>query len=508
MKVYSLLLGALFTFCTVHLTKAQSFNGYALYNLQNQNTTYLIDKDGNIAHSWSCSASCNYSVKLKENGNIVRGGVYSSNQLSGAAVGGMIQEIDPSGTIIWEYVYSNSEHVSHHDFCLMPNGNVILTAWEVKSTSELTQAGVTSATSEKWPTHFIELEPDGNGSATIVWEWHIWDHLCQDADATKDNYVPDVADYPELMDANTISGGGGPGPGPGGGGGDWFHVNGIDYNPTLDQLVFSSRYASEIFIIDHSTTTAEAATHSGGNSGMGGDFLYRWGNPSNYGVNGAQTIDEAVHDPRWIPDDGRPNGGYIQFFNNEGNNGGSAVDAIEAPEAGYLYSLTSASYGPTNYDWRHNCLANSTGQSASDRMSNGNTFVNVSNQYMYEVDANDNLVWQYNAGPTKAFRYECDHAGIVALLGNDPCGLLSIDEHTLADLKLYPNPSTGIFKLDGVDVKGSEVEINIFNVFGELVKQVENSNTVDLSELAEGVYYASIVFDGHSAVTRKISIVK
>lgn len=119
------------------LVNAQSFDGYALYNLLNENTTYPIDKDGNIAHTWSNSTSCNYAVRMKEDGNIVRGAVYSSNQLTGAAVGGRIQEIDPLGNVVWDYIYSDANHVSHHDFCLLPNGNVILTAWEVKSTTEL-----------------------------------------------------------------------------------------------------------------------------------------------------------------------------------------------------------------------------------------------------------------------------------------------------------------------------------------------------------------------------------
>ncbi|MFT5777141.1 MAG: hypothetical protein ACI837_000072 [Crocinitomicaceae bacterium] len=483
----------------------QTFDGYALYNLQNQNTSYLIDKDGNIAHSWSCSDACNYTVLLRDNGNIVRGAKYTSNVLNGAAIGGKVQEIDPSGTVVWEYVYSNADHCSHHDITLIPNGNVILTAWEVKTDTECTQAGVDGPATEQWPTHFIELQPNG-ATATIVWEWHIWDHMVQDFDPAKDNYGV-VANSPELMDINLLTVG--VGGGPGGGGYDWFHVNGVDYNPTLDQLVFSSRFTSEIYIIDHSTTTAEAASHAGGNSGMGGDFLFRWGNPSNYGATGTQTIAAAVHDPRWIEDDGRPNGGFIQFFNNEGGSGNSSVvDAIEAPESGFLYTMTGGVYGPTAYDWRHECLASSTGQSAHNRMSNGNTFVNVSGEYMYEVDASDNLVWQYAAGPTKAFRYECSDPGIVALLGADPCGLLSINEATLKNIEFYPNPSTGIFNISGVDVSESQLNIIVSDISGNIVLEITNSSTIDLTSFTEGVYFATLVFDGQKATTKKISLIK
>lgn len=503
MKNISKLLSAvLIVLFSVQLS-AQSFDGYALYNLQNQNTAYLIDKNGDIAHSWSCSDPCNYSVKLKENGNIVRGGVYSNNVLNGAAVGGMIQEIDPNGDVVWEYVYSNSNHCSHHDFTLLPNGNVIFIAWEVKTAAELTQAGRANATSSKWPDHLVEIQPNGS-SAQIVWEWHYWDHMIQDYDPTKDNYGV-VADHPELLDINAITASGG---GPGGSNGDWFHTNGIDYNADLDQLVFSSRYGSEFFVIDHSTTTAEAASHAGGNSGKGGDFLYRWGNASNYGGNG-QLIPAAVHDPRWIKE-GRPNAGYIQFFNNSGGSGSSSVvDAINPPIAGVNYTLTSNVYGPSSYDWRHECLASNSGQSASDRMSNGNTFVSVSQQYMYEVDANDNVVWQYNASPTKAFRYECDFAGLVPLLGDDPCDLLALTEETKANLKFYPNPSNdGLFTLEGIDISASDVAITVVNSLGQSVDFQRNADVINLINAPNGIYLVTLLFNGEESVTRKISLLR
>ncbi|MBL6869781.1 MAG: aryl-sulfate sulfotransferase, partial [Flavobacteriales bacterium] len=344
---------------------SQDFNGFALYNSQNQNTAYLIDKDGSIAKTWNCNVACNYTVLLKENGNIVRGGKYASNQLNGAAIGGVVQEIDPSGNVVWEFIYSNSNHCSHHDICLVGD-NVMLIAWEVKTVSELTQAGYNGATTSKWPTHFVEIAQNGSGGQ-IVWEWHIWDHLIQDHDSSKDNFGV-ISNHPELIDINMISAtGGGP---PGMNSGDWFHINGIDYNADLDQIAFSSRHASEVYIIDHSTTTSEAATHSGGNSGKGGDILYRWGNPSNYGLSGNQIIPNAVHDIRWIEDDGRPYGGYLQIFNNKGiNNTQSTVDVFLAPldsTNGNNYFRTSGqAFGPASYDSRYVCQYSAPGQSAA-----------------------------------------------------------------------------------------------------------------------------------------------
>jgi hypothetical protein len=44
----------------------QSFNGFALYNAQGSSTTYLIDEDQNIAHTWNMTTECNYTVLFKK----------------------------------------------------------------------------------------------------------------------------------------------------------------------------------------------------------------------------------------------------------------------------------------------------------------------------------------------------------------------------------------------------------------------------------------------------------
>jgi len=479
----------------------QDFNGYALYNSQNSSTAYLIDKLGNIAHSWSCNVNGNYAVLLKENGNIVRGGVYNNNQLNGAAIGGMIQEYDPNGNVVWDFVYSTSSYCQHHDIEIMPNGNVLFIAWEVKSTAELTAAGYDGASSSKWPTRIVEIQPDGFGSASVIWEWRIWDHLIQDFDSSKDNYGV-VADHPELMDINAVDA---PSGGPGGNSGDWFHVNGISYNESLDQIVFTARHASEFFIIDHSTTASEAATHTGGNSGQGGDFIYH----------------------------GRENGGFIQIFNNEGDNGNSTVDAIETPRDGYNYTITPGSaFGPASYTWRHDCIDNASGQSAHDKLSNGNTFVNLSQEYMYEVDQSGSVIWQYNAGPAKAFRYECTHPGVQILMGVDcncdaggsayidncgdcvggntgltECSGTVIEAISPSSVALFPNPSTGVFEFRGLGTM-SDYSIEVTDVFGQSIIRTSNFSSIDLSNEDAGVYFVAVYIADINPIVKKVSILK
>ncbi|MDP6582914.1 MAG: aryl-sulfate sulfotransferase, partial [Vicinamibacterales bacterium] len=178
------------------------------------------------------------------------------------------------------------------------------------------------------PDHVIEVQQTGPVTGSIVWEWHVWDHLVQDFDAGQANYGV-VGDHPELVDINFPPGALGPGSM-----GDWQHTNGIAFNPELDQIVLSAHHFGEAWIIDHSTTTEEAASHAGGASGMGGDLLYRWGNPVAYG-HGTQA-DQMLwgqHDVQWIAG-GSPGEGHLLVFNNGGGRPGgpySSVDEFETP---------------------------------------------------------------------------------------------------------------------------------------------------------------------------------
>ena len=375
---------------------AQTYGGYTLYSKMGSNKTYLIDINHSTYHTWTHNVQTGYSSYLLEGQVLLRTCQYNQNQLQGAAMTGMVQKVAWNGTVNWQYICSSSSYCAHHDIHPMPNGNVLMIVYEVKSPSEVTQAGC-SQNITMWPDKIIEVQPEGSNSGIVVWEWHVWDHLIQDANPSKDNYGV-VAEHPELIDINYNTQK------------DWMHTNGIDYNEELDQIVFSSHNLNEIYVIDHSTTTAQAAGHTGGNSGKGGDILYRWGNPAAYNLGtNSDKIFNVVHDAHWVPD-GCPMADYLVGFNNKGlNNGQSCVDIISPPYNGYTYTWTSGSpYAPSSVTWRHDCNGNSQDQSSSQQFPNGNMMVCIaSSGYIYEIDASQNLIWSFTAGGivAKAYRY-------------------------------------------------------------------------------------------------------
>lgn len=392
-------------------TNAQMWGAYTLYAPINNTQTYLVDTLGNTFKTWSSSSShkTGFAAYLIPGDTLVRAVSKSGNSFNGGAITGEVQKVTWDGTVVWEYTHSSSTYCLHHDIRPMPNGNVLMTSYESKSSTEATNAGCSQGMTI-WSEKLIEVKPTGLTSGTIVWEWHLWDHLCQDYSASKPNYVSNISDHPELMDINYNTSK------------DWIHMNGLDYNEALDQITFSSRTMNEIYVIDHSTTTAEAASHSGGNSGKGGDFLYRWGNPAAYGVSGTPENWNVVHDAHWISSDHPDYPNYLCGFNNGGVGGPGAkstVDIISPPYNGSNYSYTiGQAMLPTTYAHRYTSTYTSNSNGASQQLPNGNMLICMStSSRIYEITPNGTDIWSkvISGQPAKAFRYElCYVRGPVA----------------------------------------------------------------------------------------------
>jgi len=400
--------------------------GYTLFAPLRSTTTYLIDMRGNVVHSWKSDYTPGCAVYLLESGNLLRAAREPGGQpFHGGGLGGKIQEMEWDGTVVWEFDYVDDQHLQHHDIEPLPNGNVLLIAWETKSRAEVIAAGRDPALMKRrdlWPDHIIEVKPDRPRGGTIVWEWHVWDHLIQDHDPAKANFGV-VADHPELIDINfpqssvqlspqeqrrlEALGYIVPPPQPQGvqGSANWNHTNAIAYNAALDQIVLSVLGFNEIWVIDHSTTTEQAAGHTGGRSGKGGDLLYRWGNPRAYRA--GTTADRqlfAHHDAHWIAPGLRGAGHLLVFNNGRARPDGqySSVLEIVPPmdERGWYTRAARAAFGPAKPAWVYTAPEKnhfySGNISGAQRLPNGNTLVcSGEHGWFFEIDADGRTVWEY-----------------------------------------------------------------------------------------------------------------
>lgn len=368
----------------------QSFKGYTLFAPNTTKFTYLIDIDGRLVNQWESEYGPGLSAYLLEDGTLLRSGKIED---PGSNPTGGFQKFNWEGELIWQFYYGTQ----HHDIEPMPNGNVLMVVNDRKSANSAIQAGrdpsLISGNNIR-SLSILEIAQTGQETGEIVWQWNAWDHLIQEFDDAKDNFGI-VTDHPELMNINFANDGGQ----------DWLHTNSVAYNEDLDQIVVSNRGINEIWIIDHSTTTVVAATHEGGDSGLGGDLLYRWGNPIAYG---AGIVDDqllfAQHDAHWV-ESGLSGAGNILIFNNGlGRPSGSfsSVDEIMPPVDGNgSYSLVSGSaYLPVAQTWIYSSDVpadfNSPRYGGSQRLPNGNTLVcNSDKGEFLEVTPTKEIVWKY-----------------------------------------------------------------------------------------------------------------
>ena len=373
---------------------AKTFDGFNLIYPHNQPNVYLLDNCGEVVNTWTDAANIRpgNTAYLRPDGTLVktkRNAMVTDDAIWAGGGGAVIEIVDWDNNLLWSYELNNDTARLHHDIALKNNGNILAIAWELKTEAQAIAAGrdpASMAQGKLWPDHIIEIDPT---TSEIVWKWHVWDHLVQDFDPTKDNFGV-VEDEPGLVDINYNPNDGHP---------DWMHTNAIDYieDDFRKHILLTIPDFDEIWVIDNNTTTEEAA-------GPQGDLIFRYGNPA---VTKQGTLEDRQlffpHDANWVDnfvDFTNPYFENIAVFNNR-----FGADFSQANIINPLWEMYDLAYNPENLPidytetFRHpedSTLLYSTGLSSVQILPNGNTLlISGRTGYAFELTPNDEIVWEY-----------------------------------------------------------------------------------------------------------------
>ncbi len=515
---------------TLGVTKisSNSTGSMTLFSPFTGTKSYLIDECGRLTNVWDRGTLPGLSAYLLPNGNLFR--TYQVNPLgpfTSASNAGGLELVDWENRTLWHFEINKTDQLSHHDAVFLPNGNLLVLTWTLVFKDELIALGrdPTRISEEgyMWSENILEIKPHFPDSAEVVWEWNIKDHYIQDFDPRKKNFG-NVADHPELFDINLPE----LGSNNSNASRDWNHFNSIDYHSTLDQILVSTRNSDEIWILDHSTSTSEAASHLGGNAGKGGDILYRWGNASAYGL--ASADDQKLfgqHGAQWITEGLEGSGGIIIFNNGNGRVGPdySTIEILYPPLDSFNYHRQlGAPFGPAEavvvYGENIKEVFSSPFLSNAQRLARGHTFINSGTEgRLFEIDRKGSIVWEYivplwgdtpliqgsephNNWVFRAYRYEADFFLTPPdLLPADPIELnpdlsacLLITSDQAGHSGKYP------WKLQKIDTntfqikvgEGGRWRLSLFDLIGRKLREKTFREFVEFHLSETGVFFLAI----------------
>ena len=368
-------------------------DGYIMMTIAQNRRTLLLSRDGRIVHTWDSEFTPAYWAYMQANGTIIRAASLPNPpfgpQEPWSYMNGRVEYITLDGLVFNTVDFGNSQLYGHHDFAVLPNGNLLMLAYDRYRADAALAAGRDPETlPEDREIHaeaLLEIDPQ---TGETVWEWRVWDHLIQDFDPDLPNYG-DPAQHPGRIDINytdqDLTS-------------DWIHINAVSYNTERQEILLSPKNFNEIWVIDHSISTAEAR-------GPAGELLYRWGNPEAHGMG---TDDDQIlfgtHNPHWIAA-GLPGAGNILLYDNgiAGERAHSRiVELIPALDADGNYIMEPGQItqlGELVWTYTADPPGSffSTIMSGAQRLPDGNTLIAVGRQNrVFEVTPAGEIVWNYN----------------------------------------------------------------------------------------------------------------
>ena len=131
----------------IYSLNAQVYEGFVLYTPQQfgeggnpdtirGGTTYMMTNDQDIIHTWSHTRGPASMPYLLQDSLMIYPYRVPYPTMENGGVGGGVQLVSWDGTILWDYIVSNETYQHHHDVEPMPNGNLLMLAWERKTASE------------------------------------------------------------------------------------------------------------------------------------------------------------------------------------------------------------------------------------------------------------------------------------------------------------------------------------------------------------------------------------
>lgn len=346
-----------------------------LINDAENNRVFLMNKEEENVFEWQLESGIGNDCVLMENGKLLAILQADNPFIEFGGYGGKLQIINPDFSVEWEYIISDENQIAHHDIEMMPNGNILAIIWKRKSAEEAKKAGF-KGNYAVYPESIVEINP---ASKQIVWEWNSWDHLIQDYDSTADNFG-NIASNPSKIDINysLVPNG------------DIMHANGLDYDPVEDLIYLSVNFFSEVWVIDHSTTTETAKLDSGGRHNKGGDLVYRFGNPEAYQNEGGKRLFYHNHYPNLILENGRKK---MLIFMNGYNNQQSSVYEFDLDILPDLKQNTD-NEPKILWEFTHSNLFSSK-VSGAELLHNGNILITIGVSGIWEVNRKGDILWKF-----------------------------------------------------------------------------------------------------------------
>ncbi|VXC39862.1 exported hypothetical protein [Flavobacterium sp. 9AF] len=177
---------------------------------------------------------------------------------------------------------------------------------------------------------------------------------------------------------------------------------------------------------------------------------------------------------------------YIPVYNNTSSSVCVGLTVVTQGAVGYEFNVTKILNSASPFDMTNNFLGASYNSSYETLNAAGHAF-----------KCNN---FELSAGEIAYVEVFTSNTNFVLYLDGLSCSSLSIDEVSAIDnFEIFPNPTNGIFKIEGVDFD----KIRVYNLMGQLVLET-SSPTVTIENFAKGTYLIEIEKDNKRAMKKII----